>query len=148
MKTTRARSGALLAIALLLVPLAAQARDTEHILPVATARDGQLGQAKLLDVPFYMHGQEHPALAKLISEPTSNRTTRGAFRSDEESCQVAVLSALIALQERAQKDGGDASVDIVSVTREQLTESATDHRCVAGSTTVHVPVKGKIVKLR
>lgn len=148
MTTTRIRAGVLLATALFLVPLAAWARNTEHILSVATARDSQVGEAKLLDVPFYMKGQEHPAVAKVISEPTSNRTTRGAFRSDEESCRVAFLSAVIALQQRALKDGGDAVVEIVSVTRDKLTESATDYRCVAGSTIVHVSLKGKIVKLR
>jgi hypothetical protein len=88
----------------------------------------------------------HPGVDEVISEPTSNRTTRGAFRSGEESCQAAFPSAVIALQQRVLKDGGDAVVDIVSVTRDELTESATDDRCVAGSTIV--PVSGEIVKLR
>ena len=101
----------------------------------------------LLDVAYYMKGQKHPAPQKVIGTTEANHTTRGAFRSDKTSCQVAFLSALIALQERARADGGNALVDIVSVTRSQETSSATEYRCVAGSAIVHVGLKGKIVKL-
>jgi hypothetical protein len=54
---------------------------------------------------------------------------------------------LIRLQERAITEGGDAIVDIVSVTRGGRTSSATEYRCVAGAVVVHVALEGTVVKL-
>jgi hypothetical protein len=51
------------------------------------------------------------------------------------------------LQERAQDEGGDAIVDIVSITRRKKTESASEFRCVAGALIVHVGLRGTIVRL-
>ena len=131
----------------LLAPLGAQARDTEHFYPAADAKDSELGQQQLFEVPFYLKGQEHPKVSKTISEIDTQRSTRGAFRFDEASCQVAFLSAMKVLQKRAQEKGGNAIIDIVSTTQGKQTESASDYRCVAGSVIVHVGLKGKIVEL-
>lgn len=133
---------------LVLAPLAASARNTEHLYPVDEARNSDLGKSRLFDVPFYMKGQKHPAVAKRILEETTNQSTRGAFRSDNASCQVAFLSAIRALQQIAMERGGNAVVDIVSITGDKQTESATEYRCIAGDMIVHVGLKGKIVKLR
>jgi len=137
-----------LALACTLAVLAAtpvQARDTEHLFDVKDAIEHGTGNANLLDIPYFMKGQAHPGVAKKIGTWTSNRSTRGAFRSDEASCQVAFLSALIRLQERAKAEGGNAIVDIVSVTRNTRTESATQYRCVAGAIVVHVGLEGTVV---
>ena len=132
---------------LALAPVSAHARNTEHFYPVEEARTSELGEARLLDVPFYMKGQKHPKVKQTLSEVNTDRSTRGAFRSDNSSCQVAFLSALIVLQQRALEKGGDAIVDIVSTTRGKKTESATEYRCIAGAMIVHVGLRGKIVKL-
>ncbi len=131
----------------ILAPAGAAARNTERILPAATAIESDLGQAHLLDIPIYFKGQSHPAVTERLEQRDTNQSTRGAFRSDEESCNVAVLSALRALQQRAQILGGGAVIDIVSVTRGKRSESPTDFRCVAGSAIVHVGLRGTIVKL-
>ena len=102
---------------------------------------------QLLEVPFYLKGQKHPKVSKTISEIDTQRSTRGAFRSDEASCQVAFLSAMKVLQQRAHEKGGNAIIDVVSTTRSKQTESATDYRCVAGSVIVHVGLMGRIVEL-
>jgi uncharacterized protein (DUF779 family) len=130
-----------------LAPLGAQARDTEHFYPAADAKDSELGQQQLFEVPFYLKGQQHPKVSKTISEIDTQRSTRGAFRSDGASCEVAFLSAMKVLQQRAQEKGGNAIIDVVSTTRGKQTESTTDYRCVAGSVIVHVGLKGKIVEL-
>jgi hypothetical protein len=131
----------------LLAPLGAWARDTEHLFPAEEAKSSDLGQARLLDVPFYMKGQKHPKVKKTLSEVNTDRSTRGAFRSDSASCQVAFLSALLVLQQRAMDKGGNAIIDIVSTTRGKRTESATEYRCLAGTVIVHVGLRGKIVTL-
>ena len=61
---------------------------------------------------------------------------------------MAFLSALINLQERAKRDGGEAIIDIKSITRGKETSSATEYWCVAGSTVVHVGLTGKVVQLK
>ena len=132
---------------LLLAPLGAQARETEHNLSAEAAATSDFGVARLYDVPFFMKNQKHPKVLKILSEATSEQSTRGAFRSDEASCQVAFLSCLRDLQERARAKGGNAIVDLVSITWNKQTESATDFRCIAGSMVVHVGLKGKIVKI-
>jgi len=131
----------------LIVPATASARDSEVFLPAKAAAESEQGIAVLLDIPFFMKGQKHPKVAKELIQVTTNQTTRGAFRSDEASCQTAFLSSLKVLQERAQQEGGDAVIDVVSITRSKQTESTTDFRCVAGSMIVHVGLKGRIVKL-
>ncbi len=123
----------------------AQARDTEHFYDIRQAVESAIGQAKLLDVPFYFRGQEHPSLGAELLEVRTERSTRGAFRSDLSSCQVAFLSAVIVLQQRAKEKSAAAIVDIVSITRSKTTESASEFRCIAGATIVHVGLRGKLV---
>jgi uncharacterized protein YbjQ (UPF0145 family) len=132
---------------LVIAPVVSQARETEHFFAAKEAAESDLGKAKLYSVPFYLKGQKHPRVAKTIFELSTDQSTRGIFRSDTASCQVAFLSAIRELQTQAQAKGGDAVIDIVSITSGKLTESSTDYRCIAGTTVVHVGLKGKIVKL-
>lgn len=131
----------------LLVPLAAQARNTEVVLSAESATQSEHAQGYLLDVPYYLKGQPGAPKGKPISTVTTEQSTRGAFRSDAASCRVAFLTALHNLQERAQRAGGDAVVDIVSVTRGKRSESPTDFRCIAGAMVVHVGIEGTVVDL-
>lgn len=136
-----------LSASLLLVPSLALARATEHFYSVEEAVQSSLGKEKLLDFRYYFEGQKHPTPRSVIGTWTSNRSTRGVFRTDAESCQVAFLSALIALQERAAQEGGNAIVGIKSITRGKTTSSPNQYRCVAGATVVHVGLEGQVVKL-
>jgi len=133
-------------LALVLAPLAASARETEQVYDVAEAKTSPLGQERLFSIPFYMKGQKHPRVASVVAESTTEQSTRGIMRSDNDSCQVAFLSAIRELQKRAEDRGADGVIDIVSVTWKKQTESATQYRCVAGTWVVHVALKGKIVK--
>jgi hypothetical protein len=140
----------LLLIAIVAVSMSApaEARNTELMFDVKEAIENGAGNANLLDIPYYFVGQSHPGVAKKIGTWASNRSSRGAFRSDESSCQVAFLSSLIRLQERAKSEGGNAIIDIRSVTRGTKTESATQYRCVAGAVVVHVGLEGTVVETK
>jgi len=139
---------ALVLLAVLVAPLAASARNDEVILPVQGALESEVGDRVPTDVKFFMKGQSHPGVAKEMATLSTNQSTRGAFRSDSSACNVAFVSALRKLASRAQQSGGDAVINVVSITREKTTESATEFRCVAGSVVVHVGLKGTIVKLK
>ncbi len=137
-----------LAMAFFMVPAAALARDSEVLLPAQETIKSEHGKAFLLDIPIYMKGAKTPAIKKKLQQQTTNQSTRGAFRSDEESCRVAFLSAAKVLQKSAQQAGGNAVVDVVSITRRKETEDKTNFRCVAGAFVVHVGLRGQIVKLK
>lgn len=146
---SRVMPALLLASALSTVAGAAEARETEHFFEVSQAVTSKLGRTKLLDVPFYMKGQEGaPEATQQLGTWTQERSSRGGLRGDKKSCDVAFLSAMIALQESAKKDGADAIINVVSATRGKTTESPTHYRCVAGAAIVHVAVSGDVVKTR
>ena len=134
--------------ALVLYPLAASARSTPHELPIQAAIDSPLGQERLLDLGLYFGSQRHPAVAKTLRKGRTNKATRSMFRSDEEACQVAFLSALISLQGQAQSLGANAIIDIRSNTGGPESSSTTTYKCVAGAAVARVNLTGTYVQLR
>lgn len=136
-----------LVVACVSAALPAEARDTFHDLSVEGATGSATAEEKLLDLPFYMKGQEHPKVAQDLGVFTSNRRTNAFNKSDEEACEIAFLSAVISLQQRARKQGGDAVVDIRSITKHNDLESPTQYRCVAGTMIANVALEGRVVRL-
>jgi len=134
-------------LASVLVAPTALARNDLVDMSVETARSSSIGEAKLLDVPFYMAGQSHPKVTKTLGTYQSNKKTNAFGKSDEEACSVAFLSAVIQLQRRAQQLGGDAVVDIKSYTKHEDLESATLYRCAVGNVVANVALSGRVVKL-
>ena len=130
-----------------LAPMAAGARSTLHDLDVKQAMDSEVGKAKLLGVPVYFAGQSHAKVASDMGVFTANRRTNAFNKSDEQACRIAFLSAVISLQSRAQQLGGDAVVDVKSITKHRNLESATQYRCAAGNVVANVVLTGRVVKL-
>ncbi len=137
---------ALLALVVVLMAPSVSARETFLDLPVKMAVESELAEEKLLDVPFYMAGQEHPTVARSKGVFKSNRRTNAFNKADEEACNIVFLSAIIALQERVRKEGGDAVVDIKSITKHRNLESTEMFRCVAGNVVANVVLTGRVVK--
>jgi uncharacterized protein YbjQ (UPF0145 family) len=138
----------ILVLTLALVPMAAGARETIHDLDIKQAMNSDVGKAKLRDVPVHFAGQSHAEVASDMGVFTANRRTNAFNKSDEQACRIAFLSAVIALQSRAQKMGGDAVVDIKSITMHQNLESATQYRCAAGNVVANVVLTGRVVKFK
>lgn len=136
----------LVASIMVLAPMPAGARTTFHDLDIKQAMDSELGKAKLLDVPVYFVGQSHAKVVSDMGVFTANRRTNAFNKSDEQACRIAFLSAVIALQSRAQRLGGDAVVDVKSITKHQNLESATQYRCAAGNVVANVVLTGRVVK--
>ena len=134
-----------LAFVLALAP-SVLARNDFVDLPAETAAKSSAAKG-LLDVPYFLAGQKHPAVAKELGEFRTNKRTNAFNKSDEEACQIAFLSGVIALQERARKEGGNAVIDIKSVTKNNDLTSATDYRCVVGAIVANVALSGKVVQL-
>ena len=137
-----------LTASLLVLAQASYARETFHDLTVDAAMQSAGNEGVSKDIPFYMSGQDHPAVAQNLGEFTSNRRSNGVGKSDEEACARAFLSAIIAFQDRARQLGGNAVIDIKSITKHNDLTSTTSYRCVAGATMSNVALTGTVVKLK
>lgn len=135
--------------AALTVVLPAQAGDTKHMMPIANAMSANDAQARLGDtVKFYFGDQATPAIATRISSDKTSQKTNGVGKSAETSCNWAFLSAMLALQKRAQSVGADAVVNIVSNYKNVEHSSATEFECHEGTMMTGVALKGEFVKLK
>jgi uncharacterized protein YbjQ (UPF0145 family) len=136
---------------LLLLVLAASnasARNDFRDITVRSATTTQIASEKLLDLPFYMAGQAHRSIARDLGQVSTNRRTNAFNKSDEYACQIAFLSAIIALQRRAREMGGDAVVDVRSITKHNDLESPTRFRCAVGNVVANVALTARVVTLR
>jgi uncharacterized protein YbjQ (UPF0145 family) len=138
----------LLASIVALAPMPAGARATFHDLDIKQAMNSDVGKSKLLGVPVHFSGQSYAKVASDMGVFTANRRTNAFNKSDEQACRIAFLSAVIALQSRAQKLDADAVVDIKSITKHRKLESAKQYRCAAGNVVANVVLTGRVVKFK
>lgn len=123
------------------------ARDTVDNYPVAPALQSEPGKVSS-DIALYFAGQPHPAVLKKMGEFATNKKTNAFGKSDLEACQHVFLSAVIELQDRARKEGGNAVINIKSNYKNEVRESATEFTCGAGAVIAGVALTGDVVTLR
>lgn len=133
-------------LALILVAPAALARDTRIKLPIADAMKAAAGRVNA-DVKLYWGSQAFPKPQKSFGSFTTNKKTNFFNKSDKEGCEWAFLSAILTLQERAVREGGNAVVNIKSVYRGGNFASETEYECGAGAMVGGVAFEGEVVKL-
>ncbi|MGQ0585800.1 MAG: hypothetical protein ACT4PK_01170 [Gammaproteobacteria bacterium] len=138
----------LIAAALVLVSLSADARDDRLRFSVKEAMAKDETKAKLDGSVRFYWGKNAPEGAKMLGTFTANKKTNFFNKSDEEGCYWSWLSAMVALQERARKEGGNAVVNIKSIYRKQELVSATEFECGAGNVTGGVSLRGTVAKVR
>jgi uncharacterized protein YbjQ (UPF0145 family) len=128
----------------------AVARDDRLMFPVKDAlAKGQTTKDKIdPDIRLYFGKQKTPAVEKKVGEWTSNKKTNAANKSDQEACEIAFVSAVISLQERAKKEGGDAVINIKSVYKSENVENDTEFLCGAGTFVSGVALRGTVVTLK
>ena len=131
----------------LFLPAAAAARTTIQDYSIENALNSRTGEEKLLDIDLFFARQPHPAVVADLGVFKANRRTNAFGKSDENACRIAFLSALISLQERAVREGGNAVVNIKSITKHQDLVSATQFRCAAGNVVANVALTGRVVRL-
>ena len=136
-----------LAVALAVVSLSADARDDRLRFSVQEAMAKADTKAKLDGSVKFYWGKNAPAGAKTMGTFTSNKKTNFFNKSDAEGCYWAWLSAMVALQDRARKEGGNAVVKIHSVYKNEDLVSATEYVCGAGSMMGGVALRGTVAKL-
>lgn len=136
------------AVAAFFVTGSAIARDDLLTLPLKDALESADAKAKLSgDIKFFFGAQKTPKVQTKLGTFTSNKKTNFANKSDAVGCQIAFLSAMIALQERARAEGGNAVINIRSYYKKQTFSSETEYQCGAGSFVGGVALQGDVAKL-
>ena len=128
----------------------AAARDDRLTFPVdaALAKGQQYHDKVDPEIRLYFGSQPTPPVAKSIGQWTSNKKTNAFGRSDQDACEIAFISAVISLQQRAKLEGGNAVINIVSVYKNSRFESPTEYQCGAGALMAGVALRGSVVTLQ
>lgn len=99
-------------------------------------------------IKFYFTGQKHAAIEQSLGEYQSNKKTNAFGKSDKEACQWAFASAMKSLKQRAEKEGGNAVINIHSNYKGTKTTSDKTFKCGAGNVIAGVALVGEVVKLK
>ena len=124
----------------------ALARDTLLRFPITDPMQTTTAAA-FTHAKFYFGKQPYPRGAKVIGTYTSRRITNAVGKGDKEACDWAFLSALKSLYVRTGEVGGNAVVNIRSITDNWPEESEAEYVCRAGNVVAKVYLEGTIVRL-
>ncbi len=139
----------LFAFSLSLASGAVHARDDRQNFPVKGFFERSDVQEKLgKSVKFYFGDSRHGAVASRHGEFTSNKKTNAFNKTDKEACEWALFSAMLALRDRALKEGGNAVINIHSNYRGVTFTSPTEYQCGAGKFVAGVTMVGVVVTLK
>ena len=148
MMTTLKTLLVLLASTLFLFSFNAQAKDDVGKYSIESLlKSSKAKEVLLADVDLYFGEQSYPKAAETYGEVMSNKKTNAFMKSDTEACEWVMLSALIALQERAKREGMNAVVNIQSYYKKRDFISATEFECGAGNIMAGVTLKGTLVEI-
>lgn len=140
---------ALIPVVLSLCAANASARDTTHYLPIKEAIEQGKAEDKLgNDVKLYFAGQSASVQSTIKKGVVTNKKTNAANKTDEQACRIAMISALIQMQETARKQGGNAVTNIESFYKKKAYRSNSQYECHAGAIMAGVALRGNIVKLK
>jgi len=128
----------------------ALARDDRLMLPVSEGMEKGKSTKEKIDpeIGVYFGKRKSPAVERKMGEFTANRKTNATNKTDKEACEIAFVSAVLSLQQRARREGGDAVVNIHSVYKNENRESDTEYLCGAGTFVSGVALRGTVVKLK
>jgi uncharacterized protein YbjQ (UPF0145 family) len=149
MNTSLKAAALALPIALALCAGNAAARDTTHYLSIKDAIQQGKAEGKLSDdIQLYFGDQPHASVKTMLTKGIStNKKTNAANKTDEHACQIAMLSALIQMQQTARNQGGNAVVNIESFYKKKAYRNNDLYECHAGAILAGVVLRGDIVQL-
>lgn len=138
----------LLSASLFLMAPEAYSRDTQHNYSIQEALQSADFKSKLdPSIRLYFGNQRHAKVRQSFGNFATNKKTNAFNKKDEEACRWVLLSALLTLQERAIKEGGNAVINIASNYKKKKMSSSTEYECHAGNIIAGVALTGDVVKL-
>lgn len=133
-------------IAMIQISGVAEARDDAQKESIGDAMNTATAKS-FSEVKFYFGDQSYAEPKRFIGNYTSKKTTRAFGKSDEEACQWAFLSAIKSFYERALREGGNAVVNIKSITTGRSFKSTDQFECRAGNVVAKVYLQADVVEL-
>lgn len=132
------------------VPALGHAKDKTVHLAFANAVAAATQSGKLDgSVKFYLAGTTPPGQVTVISDnATTHKKTNAFGKADQVTCDWALQSALITLQDAAKAAGANAVVDIVSMQNGQAYSDTTKYECRVGFLMSDVGLKAKLAKVQ
>jgi uncharacterized protein YbjQ (UPF0145 family) len=135
-------------LSLLLCASIAWSRDVKMKFSIRDAMEKPVVQDVISSgVALYWGDQPHPVVQKEYGTFKSNKRTNGFRKKHDDACARALASALVALQDRADREGGDGVINIRSYVKNRENSSSTEYSCLVGGMMVNVVLKGTVVKL-
>lgn len=126
----------------------ASAADSLLSFPIDKAmQNGEVLSALRKNVAIYWGDQLTPSIVQNYGEFKTSKRTNGLTKPKQEACEWALASALVALQDRALREGANALINIQSNINNNPTSSTTHFNCLAGNVMVNVALSGTAVKL-
>ena len=141
------RRSLLVMLACLVCLTQVHARDDILSFPIEPVLTSDPGKEKLSDVALYFGDQSHPTVVKELGEWSTSKKTNAFHKTDQAACDWAFLTALITMQQRAVREGGNAIINIKSNYKNVETSSQTEYQCGAGNVVAGVALKGTVVKI-
>ncbi len=127
----------------------AYAKDVLQHHSIESARSNSVVEEVLSGpVSFYWGEQPHPAVAKNLGTYKTSKRANGFAKASENSCAQALASALLVFLDRADKEGGNAVINLRSNIRNRPESSSTEYSCLVGGMMVNVALKGDVVLLK
>ena len=106
----------------------------------------RIGKKKTLNPEIGLQFGKQDIKGKKLGTFVSNMKTNASNKYAEESCRIAFLSAVKSLQYRAEKEGGNAVVNIHSYYKKVPSWSDTTYHCEDGNLMSGVALRGTVVK--
>jgi len=128
---------------------AASAADKFEYLSVKAALQSELAKEKLDPaISFYMKGQKHKKARNTSREYSANKRSRKFKRTVKQACDQAFISALMSFQDRAQRQGQNAVIDLYSFTKNKKYQNSEKYSCLVGGMMTNVVLKGKVADIK
>lgn len=138
----------ILTITLLLSTSQVHSRDTKHMFSIKQALESNDFKQKLdPNIRLYFGKQKHPKKTNYFGQFSSNKKTNSFNKTDKNACEWVLLSALLSLQDRAIREGGNAVINIDSYYKKNRVSSETEYECHAGAVIAGVALIGDVVTL-
>jgi hypothetical protein len=124
----------------------AAARDDRVTLPIRDALDSPDARAKLdRGIRLHFGGKFAGSVGKDLGVWRSNKRANSFLREDKVACERAFLSAILSLQNRARKMGGNAVINITSNYQHIPMSSPSEYTCGAGNLMSGVALVGRVI---
>jgi hypothetical protein len=125
----------------------ALARDDRATFPIRDALDPPDAQARLdRGVRLHFGGNFTGPVGKDLGVWKSNKKANSFLRDDKVACERAFLSAILSLQARARKMGGNAVINITSNYQHIPMSSPSQYTCGMGNLMSGVSLVGRVIR--